>query len=84
MKDWHNFRLTRKLPDGNMEVTGDYERSIKDKVEDDVFHSRGVFDLFKVEFSGEAGGPHFFDVTNRYKDLFHAMTHESPEQLKRR
>ena len=84
MKDWHNFRLTRALPDGSLEVTSTYERSIKDLVEDDVFHMRGVFDVVRVDFSGEAGGPHFFEVTNRYKDLFHAMTHEAPPNLTRR
>ena len=84
MNEWHNFRLTRTLPNGMMEVSSDYERNIKDKVEDDVFYNRGVFDLAKVEFSGEAGGPHFFDVTARYKDLYHAMTHEAPPNLTRR
>lgn len=84
MKDWHNFRLTRRTPNGIMEVTSGYERNIKAIVEDDVFHNRGVFDVVRVDFSGEAGGPHFFEVTTRYKDLFHEMTHEAPPDVRRR
>lgn len=66
MENWHNIRWTRRANDGKLVVNSDFEYSVEEAVENDLFHKRGTRDLVVVEFSGPAGGPHFDNVTDYY------------------
>lgn len=66
MENWHNIRWTRRENDGTLKVNSDFEMSVAEAVENDLFHKRGTRDLLLVEFSGPAGGPHFENVTDHY------------------
>lgn len=70
MEQWHNIIWTRRLPSGKLVKTSDFEYSVAEAVENDLFHKRDTRDLVSVEFSGPAGGQHFADVTAFYLSQF--------------
>jgi acetylornithine deacetylase/succinyl-diaminopimelate desuccinylase-like protein len=49
-----NFRLTRRLPDGNLAVEGNYHFSVWEAASDAVFFNKGIADVVSVEFRGKS------------------------------
>ncbi len=58
----------------NGEVSGEFQMSLPDAVDDAVRSNMGVAGLSKVEWCGEHIGAHWIDVTDRFRYLYHGMT----------
>jgi hypothetical protein len=78
---WHNLRITRRNANSeSVVVTTDFERTLAEAVESNIFHNLGVVDIVSVEWKDpDYMGKNWRDVTETFRNMFHEGTHYERE-----